>query len=73
MERMGGGPKTRRGGPGQETAPSTSFNAAKTSTTHYDAEAVAENRRIRFLIDRHFLGKSVAQVIAAECFTGSAR
>ena len=64
----GGGPETRRGGPGTETAPSTSFNTTENSTAHNDAEAAAENRRIRFLINKHFLAAPIAKIIANELF-----
>jgi hypothetical protein len=33
----------------------------------------ADNWRVRYLIDRHFIGKSVARVIVAEYFAGAVR
>jgi hypothetical protein len=69
MARTGGGPKTRRGGPGQETAPYASPLSTLDNTSTVALEQQTENARARFLARRHFLRLSAARVYAAELAT----
>jgi hypothetical protein len=73
----GGGPDTRRGGPGQETASNASqINTRKDGEAAENAQAVFAPRildnaaidTVNYLHRRHFLRRSVAVVIAAELF-----